>query len=46
MTEGVIKVIKKAISYAKKADNPSLSIKTPKPLAKFKSFVNKTNKLV
>lgn len=46
MNEGVIKVIGKAIQLAKKADNPTLKLKTPKPIAKFKSFVKKTNKLV
>lgn len=46
MTEGVIKLIGKAIRFAKKADKPTLNLKTPKPLAKFKSFVKKTNKLI
>lgn len=46
MTEGVLKVIGKAIRFAKKSDNPTIKLKTSKPLAKFKSFIKKTNKLI
>lgn len=43
MNEGVIKTIKKAYASINKFDNPKLKpvvqAKSPKPLAKFKSFV-------
>ena len=46
ISEGILSALKKVVSTAKKMDNPKLKIKTPKPLAKFKGYIKKADKVI
>jgi hypothetical protein len=46
ISEGLLKTLKKVVGTVKKMDNPKLKIKTPKPLAKFKGYIKKADKVI